>query len=649
MPTTGTRADIQSLRGYAVLVVVLFHAQIVPVSAGYIGVDIFFVISGFLMTRLVLDAVDDGQFRFGAFYFRRAKRLLPALYVVTALVALAAPFVLTSLELRWLRGQIAGALSFTANILLARQSGYFDGEAALKPLLHIWSLSLEEQFYLLLPALLVVLPRRSRVAVLAAGVAVSYAVSQQDLELPLTFYGLPSRAWELLLGAVGAAWMQRQSQGATPTGGPGVRLLVALALLLLLAAPLHALPWPHPGPLAAIAGAATLIVLLAGSPLLDWLTPLQWLGDRSYSLYLVHWPLFAFFENVWMGPSAGRDVLLAKSGILVASLLATELLYRFVERPIHRAPLVPTRRVVFAGLGATAVLGAFGYVQTTVRGDAHDYAFDRRRNVGMDPSCDNPAGFVARPACRNSETPVLLLWGDSFAMHLAPGLLAPSGTAVPMVQATKSSCAPLLGVALRDRPGGPRSVAEDCLAFNDSVLALLDRTASITTVVLSSPFAYYVQPGGALRVRSADGTVGDVQTSVAATLDGLRATVTAIRARGRRAVLVGPTPSDGIDVARCAERVMTGLLTFGERPGCDIATAGLAGLSPDVEALLLAAPRALALPVISLTDALCDASRCTTMDAEGSLYRDASHLSHRGSVVVATRLRLAARVIAEAR
>src|SRR6188768_2722165 len=154
------RSDIQALRGIAVLLVIVQHARDGLIDAGYLGVDIFFVVSGFLITGLLSRAIADGSFRFGEFYFRRAKRLLPAAYVSFALTAVGAAFLLDLREWQDFSRQLAGAVTFTANFVLWRQTGYFEGAAALKPLLHVWSLSVEEQFYLLAPAAMVLLPRR---------------------------------------------------------------------------------------------------------------------------------------------------------------------------------------------------------------------------------------------------------------------------------------------------------------------------------------------------------------------------------------------------------------------------------------------------------------------------------------------------------
>ena len=199
------RADIQSLRGYAILIVVLFHAGLSYFPGGYLGVDIFFVISGFLITNLITKQIKEKTFSFREFYFRRAKRLLPAAYVTFVLSAVAALFLLTSQELIEFSQQLIGAVTFTANMVLWRQGTYFGVESSLKPLLHVWSLSIEEQYYFLLPAVLVVIPSRywQRAMLFACLLSLLVCVAFYYIQTGAAFYLFPARAWELCIGSLG--------------------------------------------------------------------------------------------------------------------------------------------------------------------------------------------------------------------------------------------------------------------------------------------------------------------------------------------------------------------------------------------------------------------------------------------------------------
>lgn len=207
------RFDIQFLRGIAVLLVVLYHANFVPISGGFLGVDVFFVISGFLITSVIVRDVDNRTFSFKKFYSRRAKRLLPATYSTLIFTSvLSYQFLTNSQWIDYIK-QLVGSLTFSANMVLLFQTGYFDDSATNKPLLHMWSLSLEEQYYLILPLALFFLPKRWRTSFFTIGITTSIALCFVLIFLNkdeiIAFYTLPTRIWELLIGSLGAWLMLR--------------------------------------------------------------------------------------------------------------------------------------------------------------------------------------------------------------------------------------------------------------------------------------------------------------------------------------------------------------------------------------------------------------------------------------------------------
>jgi peptidoglycan/LPS O-acetylase OafA/YrhL len=419
------RTDIQSLRGFAVLVVLLFHAKLSLFRAGYLGVDVFFVISGYLITTLVRDGLGRGDFSLREFYYRRAKRLLPAAYVVFGVTALAAPFLLNEPELLDFREQLLGALSFAANIVLWRQSGYFEGAADLKPLLHVWSLSLEEQYYFVLPALLLLLPRRRWFAVLLAAVTASLAGYFVLEGRDSTFFLLPTRAWQLGLGTLGAL------VSPTERGVKLLRIAFWPAIVLLVLVPTIA---PLPGSPSIgnlLASVATLVVLLRQHPGWGAVRParvLSWVGDRSYALYLVHWPLFAFLDNAWFGQRDPSPPLALRLTVLLTAVPLAYLLHRFVEQPAHYATLPRRSDFVWCAALSSVVLLVIALALPRVHPPARDYASIRRINYGFGATCEFTTDFSPIPQCRNSESPELLVWGDSYAMHLVPGLAADSSS-----------------------------------------------------------------------------------------------------------------------------------------------------------------------------------------------------------------------------
>jgi peptidoglycan/LPS O-acetylase OafA/YrhL len=376
--TRHIRADVQGLRAAAVLLVIGFHAGL-PLSAGFAGVDIFFVISGFVITALILRQLDAGRFSLAEFYVRRVKRLLPAL-ILMLVVVLALSFLLESpLGPQQTTAKTGvGAMLLVANMVILRTSGdYFDAAATTNPLLHVWSLSVEEQFYLGFSFLLLlawILGRRSRarIGVMASAVvgltAASFAlavtwtyakgpVSFLSDPTSFAFYSSPTRAWEFGVGAIVALWAHgRTDQGRARGRVPG---LIALASIALLTAPNLLVddktPWPGVMAVLPVAGTAGLIVAgtLAPNPASRLLStrPAVWIGDLSYSLYLWHWPVIMFASLVW--PRTTTPLLAA-----LASVVPAWLSYRYVETPL-RAPRQHSRATVF-GLGAGTATAATG-------------------------------------------------------------------------------------------------------------------------------------------------------------------------------------------------------------------------------------------------------------------------------------------------
>jgi peptidoglycan/LPS O-acetylase OafA/YrhL len=633
------RSDIQALRGIAVLLVIVQHAREGLLEAGYLGVDIFFVVSGFLITGLIGRAIADGSFSFGEFYFRRAKRLLPAAYVTFAVTALGAAFVLDLREWQDFSRQLAGAVSFTANFVLWQQTGYFEGAAALKPLLHVWSLAVEEQYYLLAPAAMLLLPRRHWVAAAACGFVASLLLYLwfAPRDPSAAFYLLPTRAWELALGSLAALlpWRERARKVMV--------LLSVPALLALLVVPVWSPALPALFKLPVVCIATFIIIARApdpdnGSPLV---AALARVGDASYSLYLVHWPILALMNNIAIGdPRIGRPTGPALLAAVGAAFVLGYLLYRYVEMPVRRMPLRPTRKIVLPTLAASLLLATLPLAVSarTFTGESTtDFADLRRDNLGFGQACEYGTAYRPLPACQRGRAPALFVWGDSFAMHLVPGLVATSKHGV--AQATKSVCGPFLGLA-QVTPEYPRAYAEGCIAFNESVVAYLADTASVRVVALSSPFYPYFDPQRRLLLRAQDGALVEREPAQEIAVAAMRDTVARLRAAGKRVVIVAPPPSSGIDMTHCLERKAAGSRFRGSITDCNIPKAAYLASKAGTLEFLAQVERQADVPVVRFDPLLCNGARCLT-ELDGTiLYRDEGHFSNAGSVAVARRLRL---------
>ena len=471
----GLRTDIQVLRGIAILLVLLFHAHL-GFDGGYLGVDVFFVISGFLITGLISKEIAAGQFSLARFYARRAKRLLPAAYVVFLVCAVVAPRLLVDQEYSDFVKQLIGAITFSANFVQWRQSGYFDSAAELKPLLHTWSLSIEEQYYLIVPALLLLAPRyywRTAVVLVTVASLVLY-VWLSETRPTSAFYLFPTRAWELGLGSMAALF------------GSGSRIFRDIIRFLL---------WPFLLTIALLAwkpellvrpALANITVCLATFAIIKcehgifengrlW-RPLTALGAISYSLYLVHWPLLAFMSNVWSG---SLPPAVACTGILLSVLLAYAL-YRFIEHPIHQAPYIPLRKIAGWGLSSSVALIALSLILH--RSEPSNVA-PQTIAGNTEAICDFAQDFQALGRCAGRK-PGILVWGDSFAEHLLPGIAA-TEKGLSIAAAIKYVCGPLLDMAPLS-PANWKPWGRACADHNRAALQFLANQPSIDIVVLST-------------------------------------------------------------------------------------------------------------------------------------------------------------------
>src|SRR4051812_39233055 len=298
LPSAQYRPDVDGLRAIAVMLVLNFHGFPAAMPGGFIGVDVFFVISGFLITGIIARELEQGRFSLLTFYIRRVRRIFPALIAVLAVVLILGWFWMLPATFAQLGTDVFASAGFAANIALLLQSGYFDVESAKKPLLHLWSLGIEEQFYLAWP-LILMLATRWRVALLSIAGAIAIAsftfnVARVGFDPVATFYLPFSRAWELLAGAVLAlTWSRIDQSGAASNW----RAAAGLVLIVIAAAVLNVhRAFPGWWALLPVAGSALLLSAPAAwinRTLLSW-PPMVWIGLISYPLYLWHWPLLVF-------------------------------------------------------------------------------------------------------------------------------------------------------------------------------------------------------------------------------------------------------------------------------------------------------------------------------------------------------------------
>jgi peptidoglycan/LPS O-acetylase OafA/YrhL len=624
------REDIDWLRAIAVLAVVAFHFEAPAVFGGFVGVDIFFVISGYLITGIIQSELQSGAFSFARFYERRVRRLLPALYAMVALTAIPSFHYLLTSERAELFRSIAAVVTFTSNFFFWFQTGYFDHAAVEKPLLHTWSLAVEEQFYLALPLMLWGLSRVAhgrRIALPAALGALALASFALCIWLmnsdrsASAFFMSPPRAWEFLIGGLVAS-----------AGFPVLRNALAQHIargiaLVVIAIPIFGLRqgpgFPGFNALAPCIGAAMFLWSGIGLPTLkrSAVSPLhvvRFFGRISYSLYLWHWPLFTFARF-----SKNSLVLDAsdKLALFVLTVVISYLSWRYIEQPFRERTLVPTRQAAFriAGLASVVLLAgsAFGIVVSRTPSDADRAAIALEPYIDYDPrpvyrsgTCYSPDNSVFGDSCLAFATGKTnwLLWGDSLAAHYFHGLrMASDPQSLNILQATQVACMPTLNAAAQGNASCRNFAAQMDAFFGNRKPDL---------VIMSADWLEYARPP------RFDGMIAD-----------LRQTISRLSELGMAVVVLGPAVQFR---ARLPSMLMRAHLRQIEARPEDFVLPGIFALDQMMNAAL---PAHATFSYLSVVDAVCPARQCPlTLDGGIPLSWDHAHLTAEGSAYVMDRV-----------
>jgi peptidoglycan/LPS O-acetylase OafA/YrhL len=619
------RPDIDGLRAVAVISVVLFHAFPDSLRGGFVGVDIFFVISGYLIHALMLRELEQQTFSFRNFYARRVKRLFPALLIMAVATYAFGWFNLLDDEFKALGKHLAGGALSVANLVLWQEAGYFDASADLKPLLHLWSLGVEEQFYLLWPvALWLAWRRRMRIALLVAGAGLaSFLVNVLTVRFyPVAdFYSPLTRAWELMMGGMLAIRHHTAPPPATQSASSDRK---AAAGFMLLALSICALDKD-----AAFPGWWALLPTLGACLLIDsgpdaWLNRhllsrrgMVSIGLISYPLYLYHWPLLCY-ARIMAGDTPPWTL---RAALVLAGLPLAWLTYRCFERPLRRRAGTTTKVAVLVALMALVAFAGFNtyqrdglafrmsHIVTRFTGGLHfdlDRAW-RKHACFLEGNTDDARPFA--PECVEAgSAPLLLLWGDSHAAALYPGLARlHDAQRIRLAQFTASGCPPLLDA---------QAVSPRCAAIHARAASQL-ANAHPDTVVLTANW----------------------QT---AQLSGLAATVDAVRRAGARdIVLIGPVPHWQDSLPKVYWRYWRAQ----HAPLPERTTFGLASGTHDIDQRARAASTELGIRYLSAYDAFCDARGCLTRTEDGTpgpqsaagqiVTFDDAHLTPAGADVLA--------------
>lgn len=644
------RKDIDGLRAIAILSVVAYHAGLPGVQGGFVGVDVFFVLSGYLITSLLLaEARKDGTISSRSFYARRIRRLFPALFVVVCVTSILGFFILLPVfdeQQDLARSGIATALYVSNFYFWLRSPGYFDQSSDLKPLLHTWSLSVEEQFYMIWPLIVLTtvgVARRQQwdlgrallvatVTILVASLA--WSIAQTQTNQTAAFYLLPSRAWELATGATLALWLPGVVRRSALAGGACSLIGVSAVILAVV---VFTPDMRFPGYLAVLPVIGTALVVIGGhlatdNPVQRVLTmrPMVFIGLLSYSWYLWHWPLLALSRA-----HALQEVNLVRDLSIVAlSLLFAYLSYRLVENPIRfgrPGPFNRTETTLAAGVVISlvmcvpaGVLGAWAKFVGSKQPEFQPLFAARNDRPSLRSKCHQSPPFVRLAYAENCITgeggrpPSLVLWGDSHADHLSPLMqefTAQTANTRVLVRSF-TGCPPLA----KFETGDSRQ-DEACRLFNEAVASEITELSQVGLrgVVLSGR---WLDVFGAPRLQAISGQPAGEHLSLSSptNVDHLTAMIDRLTALGLRVIIVAPMPEPRFDVPRCLARRTLGECSV-ERRLADAQRGDV------VRSLSQLKSRWPGVQVLDLVDSLCNEDKCPAVKGGRILFLDDDHLT----------------------
>ena len=582
------------------MAVIIFHTFPKVLPGGFVGVDIFFVISGYLITQIILSDLSNGKFSAASFYARRIRRIFPALIVVLLATFLLGWHYLLPAEITSLGKNILASALFSANLMLLSEVGYFDVAAHLKPLLHLWSLGIEEQFYLVWPWLLLAVPRTWLTPVIILVAAASFALNISMVEYhPSGAFYLPfTRAWELLAGAVLVQFPRRRDANNEFFAFAGV-IAIAGAFFFLDSRTVF------PGWAAVLPVGGTMFLLQSEGSFVNRFTLSNRLavnvGVISYPLYLWHWPLLVFAELL----KFKRLTDLEKGAVVALTFLLAWLTYRLIERPIRFGSIsfISSLCASMGALAVAALVPALGHGpllpesinRLLTRPSLGDARAETRAHECLLLDSDTN-DFLS--SCVDQKRPLIAVWGNSTAASLMPGLRKLQESAdFGIAQFTVSACAPLL-VHLEDQ------ITDLCLKRNQRTVTLIGANSPDVVLLHANWNESY-------------------------TAEALTPTIEALRAHNvRRIIILGPVPVWGGGLPAVVS-------TYFRRSGAVIPERTwqyLDTASNDDKMRKIAL--SLGLDYISARDALCNSRGCATRVGNSLVARDTIHLTQTGSTLL---------------
>lgn len=680
MPHPRYRPDIDGLRGVAVLSVVAFHAFPDLMKGGFIGVDVFFVISGFLISTLIFENLERGTFRFSGFYARRIKRIFPALLLVLVASFAFGWFALLADEYKQLGKHIAAGAGFIPNLVSWREAGYFDNSYETKPLLHLWSLGIEEQFYLIWPLFLWIFWKNKinllTVTIIIALISFALNLSNAGQSSATTFYAPQTRFWELLCGSI-LAWLAlyrskyftecslkfdgliyKLSYGKlVKTNGAIFSNAISLVGSILLAYGFLRITkeFNFPGEWALIPVLSTILIIFAGPD--AWINRnilsnniVVWIGLISFPLYLWHWPLLSF-ARIMESETPSLNIRIAAIALAVALAWLT---YNFVERPIRSGGDSKAKITVLAML--MSVIGAAGYTAyvrdgfkfrnsvTIVQSQAADldFKFERMMSGWI---CDS-LSYKGSRCFYTGENPSVVILGDSHAARIYWGLrefYSSQGKGIG-VFGGGGGCPPLLNVVSKSNSGD--GTLNCLLKITQAIKKIID-TPEIEEVILVSREPLYTTPSSFGETDSNrfgkwvlhyENEQQGLRSNSDVFFGGLESTIDILVSAGKKVTYLRDVPELNFNIRSCLlKRPIT--LTSKVKEPCAILRSEFEARNREFKSgldnILKSRPY---VKVVDLSEALCDEKYCYGGRDGILFYIDDNHLSRRGSEYVVRRL-----------
>ncbi|MGO7089505.1 acyltransferase family protein [Rhizobium leguminosarum] len=630
------RQDINALRAIAVVAVVLYHFRVPFFQGGFVGVDVFFVISGYLMTQVIYRRQIKGDFSIAGFYASRVRRIVPALFATLAALLVIGLFVLTPLDYSRLARYGASAIGFYSNFVFAGESGYFADGTQSNWLLHTWSLSVEWQFYLLFPLLLIASFRwrrgaGNRVLFLCLGLAsLAFSIYETGVSKEHAFYLLPSRSWELLAGGLlffAPSWVMR------------IRWLNAVGLVAILVSAVtysDGLAYPGAWPLLPVAGA---VAFMGGQKRSQWIAaaPLQFLGNISYSLYLWHWPVYvgARYLEVPFTP-------ITQTILIALSVAAAWVSYRLIEAPFRGGASHPVKAIQLYGCWAVVMIASVVIIWTDgapIRLPAETrqmialndttrtgWPFPESCGATMASLQSAPGNFCATGQATDQK---VLIWGDSHAEHLYPAVksLVDDGKLPQVLWATRGGCLPVRGLSRFDADYLCNGLSDLFFqrALEPDVKSVIVASLWMNYVFnVSYYYGYEFEKRSPIVCRGAEcGRFRNPDEALAFVQDRMMKDIGELTSRGKHVYLMLPVPAYRVSVP---EHMLKNQMLGALGPLSLKLTDHVAYTQP-IRSLLMDVAAKTGAILLDPADVLCPGGDCIYEENGVSIYRDAHHLT----------------------